>query len=40
MLMEDLLMEGSIPVFVDFVAHACIYTIGLVAVYLLGVHYC
>ena len=34
-----LIMEGSMPVFIDFVAHAGIYAVGFISVYLLGVHY-
>jgi hypothetical protein len=35
-----LIMEGSMPVFIDFVAHAGMYAIGFISVYLLGVYYC
>ena len=35
-----LIMEGSMPVFIDFVAHFGIYAVGVITVYLLGVHYC
>lgn len=35
-----LIMEGSITVFVDFVAHASMYAIGVITVYLLGLYYC
>lgn len=33
-------MEGSLPVFVDFIAHAGLFAIGFVVVYVVGVHYC
>ena len=33
-------MEGSIAVFVDFIAQVCIYAIGGITVYLLGLYYC
>ena len=35
-----LIMEGSMPVFIDFGAHAGMYAIAFITVYLLGVHYC
>lgn len=33
-------MEGLLPVFVDFVAHAGLFGFGFVVVYFMGVHYC